>query len=199
MSLDGIDTLWSSPANRPDRAAIERHQRELFDRLRRERHRLTGIVSLVCVALAALTVAAAVALTGAAPAGGAGTRALLPLLALPWLALWRVARARRAHLDAHPAGGESIAAALAALADLNRRARARVRLIAALQAAAVPALALAVRALAADGRVRPGELPSLVAVLAGLLAAAALGAFAWDRFRLLPEQRHLRALLEAYA
>lgn len=196
MSLDGIETIWASPANRPGRSDLERQRVLLAERLRHDRRRLTATLALAAAPVAALSALLVVRLAGTTgePAGGGWT--LAPLLALPWLALWRFARARRAHLDAYPSLALSIAASLAAAADANRRARRRVRLVAWLQLAALPAIALALHGLGAEGKVRSAELPSLAAVLALLLLASALGGLAWDRLRLLPEQRHLRALLE---
>lgn len=196
MSPDGIETIWASPANRPGRGDLERQRVLLSERLRRDRRRLTATLALAAVPVVALSALLVVRLVGATgePAGSGWT--LAPLLALPWLALWRFARARRAHLDACPYPELSIAAALAAAADVNRRARRRIRLVAWLQLAALPAIALALHGLVAEGKVRSAELPSLAGALALLLVASALGGLAWDRLRLLPEQRHLRALLE---
>jgi hypothetical protein len=198
MSLEGIESIWSSPANRPGPDDVERLRHLLVERLGRDRRRLTRTLALAALPLAAasgLLVARLVGATGE-PAGGGW--ALAPMLALSWLALWRFARARRAHLAAHGRPADSIRVALAAAADANRRARSRVRWVVGLELAAVPALALALRGLLSEGRVRPDELPSLAGVLALLLLGSALGAVAWDRLRLRPEQRHLSELLEAY-
>jgi hypothetical protein len=197
MSLDGIDTIWASPANRTGRDAAERQSLLLALRLRRDRRRLTAILALAAVPLVAISTLLVVRLAGATGAPAEGWT-LAPPLALSWLAFWRFARARRAHLDAHPAPERSIADALAAAADANRRSRSRVRWLVGLDLAAAPALVLALRGLATEGKVLPHELPSLAAVLAAMLLAAAGAALAWDRFHLRPEQRRLRALLECY-
>jgi len=198
MSLEGIESIWSSPANRPGPDDVERLRHLLVERLGRDRRRLARTLALAALPLAAasgLLVARLVGATGE-PAGGGW--ALAPMLALSWLALWRFARARRAHLAAHGRPADSIRVALAAAADANRRARSRVRWVVGLELAAVPALALALRGLLSEGRVRPDELPSLAGVLALPLLGSVLGAVAWDRLRLRPEQRHLSELLEAY-
>jgi hypothetical protein len=198
MSLEGIESIWASPANRPGPDDLERLRRLLVERLSRDRRRLAGVLAIAAVPLAAASALLVARLAGATGEPAGTGWALAPMLALSWLALWRFGRARRAHLEAHGRPADSIRAALAAAADANRRARSRVRWVAGLELTAVPALALALRGLLSEGRVRPDELPSLAAVLALLLLGSALGALAWDRLRLRPEQRHLSELLESY-
>lgn len=196
MSLDWIDTVWSSPANRPAPEQLERLARELAGQVGKKARRLAMVLVVGGAVLASLS-ALLVHRLVTAPGGGEDW-ALAPLLAPAWLAFALVLRRALRHRAEHPAGVGPLSAVIRAAESETRMARTRVRTIAILHLVSVPALALGVRHLVDTGWVRPHELTSLSGVLAGLVLASLVGLFFYDRRELGPRQRHLRALVESY-
>lgn len=196
MSLEWIDTVWSSAANRTAPEQLERLARELAGQLGKKARRLAMVLVVSGGVLASLTVLLVHRLVTSSDGGG--DWALAPLLAPAWLAFALSLRRALRHRAEHPAGAGPLSAVIRAAESETRMARTRVRTIALLHLGSLPALALGVRQLLDSGRVRPHELTSLIGVLAGLVMISLVGLFLYDRRELGPRQRHLRALVESY-
>lgn len=195
MNSEWIDAVWGSPANRPAPDQLDRLARELVTHLGFCARRLALVLVLSGSVLLTLT---AVLVYRLITAGGGEDWALAPLLAPAWLAFGlALRRALRQHIE-HPASQSSLAQVIRAAENETRAARTRVRTIAILHLVSLPALALGVANLVATGRLRPHELTSLVAVLGGLVVAALIGLWLYDRRELAPRERQLRALGESY-
>lgn len=187
-----LDRIWRG--SRPLGSDPLAEDRRAFIRALRERSRRTLV--------AAFGAAGAVAAGTIALGSGALRRGepMLTVLLLPcWVALIALVHAEWQHRRVLPDLEGTIVEALRARLDRNRRARRRVRLLAALHATSLPLWTWGVFRLASTGRLAPGEVPSLVAVLAGLVLAAAAVLAHREIARLRPEANRLTELLRSYA
>lgn len=195
---DALARLWTSSGNRPGPAELARLRPSLVERLRRDQRRLVFRLGLAGAALAALSVVFVATWFGDAAAadsiGGATALLLLP----PWIAFGLFARRelRRHRADVH--AGMPVRDALVAAAEATRAALARVRTVGWLHLVSLPLLVLAVRELAAAGKVAPGEMPSLALVLGLLLLATWGGLHLYRSRRLEPRAQRLAGLLADY-
>ena len=189
---DLLDRIWR--AARPhDSDPLAEDRRAFIQSLRSRSRRMLLAATVAAGALAAGTT---FLVAGAVRQG----EATLALLLLPcWIALLSLARSEWLHRRVLPDVDSSILDALRARLERNRRARRRVRGMALLHAASVPLWAYGIVHLVSAGRLAPNELPSLVAVLSGLVLAAAFFLAYREFAQLRPEAERLSELLGSYA
>jgi predicted membrane channel-forming protein YqfA (hemolysin III family) len=198
MTFDDLVPAWQSPGNAPDIARLERLKRELVDRLAKEHRNFRVHVGMA----AAFTIFLAGAFFQYVRDGGAFDLARewgsLVFLLLPVGVAAFFLRGFIAHRQAHPHYDLSIAAALRAMLDENRLARARLRVSMAVATIAMALTPLITHQLALVGKQRPHEAASMLAAF-GVMYAIAMAWQVWKyRAKLLPERERLERLCKSY-
>jgi hypothetical protein len=202
MNFEEIESVWRSPHNQPSTTELEAHKMKLVTDLRRRHRASRGLLWISALPLLIITSK----IIGHAlwpdpahtPLNWAREWAVLPFLALPWLAWFIMLRLHLGHQRRHPDYSLSISASVAASLDENQTERTRSKIIVGLLVASIPMLAIVVHQLRAVGKA--GDEILVPAFVIWPAYVALLGAwFAWEYFRrLLPRKRELEALIQAY-
>lgn len=202
MNFADIQNAWQSPHNRPPAAELEKQKMEFIQTLhRRDRGFVIGL-TLIIAGLVLMTVMLLrnQMVAGGTPAGIDFSQewSVWLFFALPWIGTaWVFFRYRRM-LARQGDYSASIVDSVRALAEQNRFAQAKTRLILALEIVALPIVALVLQQLLSVGKMRPHEAKS-GALLFGLAMLLAIGGMLWELFKKLrPEQQRLEALLRSY-
>jgi hypothetical protein len=198
MNFADIQNAWASPHNRQSPAEIEAHKNTLATALARRRRGFLAFIVPPLVALIAFTALFAWRVTGGDLVVYGPDMAVPLLLVLPWAAIIYFLRRHGAHLSRHPDYRSSLVAALRALLDDNRQARARVKTMILMHLVSMPLLAFAVRQLADAGKVRAHELRSMIVFFGTVIVVALVGLLLFHLRKLRPEQDRLQALLRSY-
>jgi hypothetical protein len=195
MNTESLNELWNSSANRPERDAGKRLASHFISDLRRRRRLRAFWLAWTSFLLTGASVLAFGHLARNGLEGVTGQWALLPLLALPWMALvyfWR------AFFREGAVSGESalpLRAALVAAQAANNAERHHLRLVGWLFAAMVPVTALAIRQLHAAGKAPGNQAWSMAVTFGVIFILGGLGLLARHRRQLLPERRTIEARL----
>ncbi|GAB1487624.1 hypothetical protein MASR2M8_00640 [Opitutaceae bacterium] len=198
MSIDDLNRVWKSPANRP--APVESaREREAFITLLQREHRAFRFWVIRAVALlTVITIGLGVSITGDNPFDLNGEWAVLLLLALPWISAILFIRRQFQHRRTHPDYDQSVAHSVRALLDANRAAQQRSRIVQALLALSAPVMALCIWQLQAADKARPHEAASLATVMATAIVLSSIGVYVQSR-RLRPEEKRLTELAAEFA
>ena len=123
---------------------------------------------------------------------------MIPLLIIPWSVA--ILFLKRFIKPAAPLcrGDVALSDALSAAATANRAAQSRSKVMGVMYAVSIPALAGAVWQLHAVGKTSSREMLSMTIFLGVMLGLSGAGVFARYRFRLVPRQKHLEALLKQF-
>ena len=204
MNFDDLQSLWQSPANNPEPNDMKKQKEEFVSKLRREYRGFRLHMTLVFGALAVLTVKIVhhVLTQDALPQTKAidltSEWALIPFLALPWIAAIYFVRLHLKHRRSHPDYDQTISATLRAMVDSTASAMKRMKTMISLYIIGIPICALVMNQIQEAGKIRPHELKSMIALFGGITVIA-LACFAYEYFRnLVPRKRRLDALLEDY-
>jgi hypothetical protein len=194
MKLDEMQSAWNSPHNHP--ASEEQQQlaqqfvRQMIRRRRFQAIWLTNTFVWLTLATAALVKTLVV---------GKGNLtqewAMLPLLALPWIVAVHFLRRHLKPTLPVPSGSMPVAEVLQAALASNRTERSHLKLVAALQVGLIPFVALAVQQLHAAGKLSPTQQTCMVILFGAVLLVGMLGVAVRYFGRLMPQGRHLNALL----
>jgi hypothetical protein len=198
MNSDSLTKLWNSPENRPTPGAGELLASDFIARLRRRRRFKALWLTWTACLLATATGLAVIHLTRRGLDGVNGQWALLPLLALPWMAMVYFTRTflRQGAVPSEPA--PSLHAALLAARKANAVECRHLRVVGWLFTAMIPVTAVAVWQLHGAGKVPGNQLWSMAFVFGTVFALGALGLIMRYRGQLLPEQRDLDARLQEF-
>lgn len=195
MNLNEMQTLWNSPGNRPP-TATQQHLADKFTRqmLRRRRFQTFWLINSF-VWLTLITTLAIWNVTAKKIAIGQEW-ALIPLLVVPWAFAIHFLRSHLKSATPIARGELSVADALRAALDSNRREQAHLKWVGVLFAILIPLLAVSVWQLWATGKVSAGrELTSMAIFFGGVLLISSAGVAARYFGRVLPQQRQLDAVL----
>lgn len=195
MNTKSLNELWNSSANRPEPDAGNRVASHFLSDLRRRRRLRAVWLAWTSFLMTGASVLAVGHLARNGLDGVNGQWALLPLLALPWLALvyfWRefIRQGAVAGAPVLP-----LRAALLAAQAANTAERHRLRLVVWLFAAMVPVTVLAIWQLHAAGKTPGNQAWSMAVAFGVVFIVGGLGLLARHRRQLLPEQRTIEARL----
>lgn len=195
MNTEALNELWNSPANRPEPEAGKRLAAHFLSGLRRRRRLRALWLAWTSFLLTGASILAVSHLVRKGLDGVHGQWALLPLLALPWMALvyfWRAffRQGAVAEESAWP-----LRAALVAAQAANTAERHHLRLVGWLFAAMAPVTALAIWQLHAAGKAPGSQAWSMAVAFGVIFILGGLGLLARYRRQLLPERRTIEARL----
>jgi|GEM_PF-1979883 len=195
MNPESLNDLWNSSANRPGSAAGKQLASHFLSRLRRRRRLRAFWLAWTSFLLTAASVLAVNHGGRRGLEGVNGQWALLPLLALPWMALgyfwWAFFRQGTVSRES----ALPLRVALVAAQEANTAQRHHLRLVGGLFAAMVPLTAVAIWQLHAAGKTPGNQVWSMAVVLAVIFILGGLGLLARHRLQLVPEQRTIEARL----
>ena len=201
MNLNEIETLWRSAHNHPSDEQLTHAKAQFINALQRRRRGFILSLSVACSVLSVITVLLAIQVLWPDPARAEIdlTRewAVLPLLALPWLAAVLFIRQFRRHRAQFQNYERSISASLRALRDQTLLSAKRLKTIMLLHLVATPVLAICIHQIYQAGKARPHELVSMIAFFS-ILIVVTLGCLAFQLSRDRKEIHRLDALLANY-
>ncbi len=206
MSYDDIENLWRSPENNPTPSEMERQRAEFVSRLRREYLGFKLRMALIFGGLSWITGKLIHRIATQGPLqlpreksiDLASEWALIPFLALPWVAAILFVRLHLKHRRSHPDFDQSIPATIRAMVDSTRLAIKRLRIMVGLSVLGVPILAFCIIQIHHAGKIHPNELTSVAALFSAIFVIT-FGCFAIGYFRdLLPRKRRLEELMASY-
>ena len=195
MNADALNDLWNSAPNRPPADAGARLAADFVARLQRRRRVQAWWLAWTFLALTVVTGVVVTQLVTRGAAGVAGQWALWPMLVLPWGAAFVFLRQFRRESAVNEAARSSLRVTLLTAQAANRSERRRLAAIGALQSAAVPLSAIAIRQLYLSGKATVDQAWSMALVF-GLALAVGGGVVFWRyRQHLVPERRKIESLL----
>lgn len=202
MNFEDIESVWRSPHNQPSALELEEHKMKLVSELRRRHRASRGHLWISAVPLVIITfkiMSHAVWPDPAhTPMNWNREWAVIPFLALPWFGWFIMLRLHLVHQRRHPDYDRSISASVAASLDDNKTERTRYKIIVGLLIASIPLLVIIVHQLRAVGKAGDEILLPAYVIWPAYVALMAAW-FGWYYFRrLLPRQRELEALVQAY-
>lgn len=195
MNAKSLNELWNSSANRPEPDAGQQLAAQFVSRMRRRRRFRAVWLAWTSFLLTVASILAVTHLIRKGLDGANGQWALLPLLALPWLAVgyfWR------AFFREGTGAGDvalPLRAVLVAAQAANTAERRHLRLVGGLFAVMGPVCALAIWQLHAAGKTPGNQVWSMALAFGVIFILGGLGLTARYRRRLLPEQRTIEARL----
>lgn len=202
MNFDDIQKTWQSPLNRPTPAQIESDKMNFLTDLRKRNRGAVIFMLWILALLTFITGRVVLQLIAPSPASDpidlSREWAMVPLLALPWIALAIFYRKYRGYRHRNPDSGSSISASVRALRDENRLARERHRWVSILSAGMLLLMPLIVYQLRAVGKAGDEILVPAFVLLPALMLAIFIGMRWHDRRVLQPRQRELEELLANY-
>jgi hypothetical protein len=198
MNFNELQNLWNTGGNEPTSVQREKLARQFADKLRRQRRNQLIWLVWTFFVLTALTGFVGWLVFGTDKIYLAREWGLIPLLLIPWSAAGFFLK--RFLKPAAPLcrGDVAIADALAAAATVNRAAQSRAKVLGIMYAVFIPALACAVWQLHSVGKTSSREMLSMTIFFATALCLGAGAVCARYRFRLVPQQKHLDALLRQF-
>lgn len=200
MSMNDIENAWRSPRNQPTPEEIERERAKCLAKLRNRQRGFYVCMALVFTWLTIFTGAMIRHWLWPDAAKNAilfsREWAIVPLLALPWIAAIGFVIQYRRRSRQVPASG-SIADSLRALAAQARLSAGRKKTILWMHLVSTPLLALSVMQIYAAGKARPNEVASMALVFV-VLVGTSVAALAYDLRRGRREIDRLESLVQEY-
>jgi hypothetical protein len=200
MDFEALQAAWRSSANAPSAAATDYVLREASATLGRRRKAWLRLLSF-----AALMLIAPIALLAIEIVSGRGEIAdlsrewaLIPLTLIPFAILVLIARRYGQHMSRHPAVQGSLLEAFRALLDENGAARLRTYLVGGAMLLFVPVLGFMLTQLGATGKMEPEHILQASVLMGAGLTGGAIALMVRYLSRLVPERRHLIALIRQY-
>lgn len=198
MNFNELQTLWNAGGNEPTSVQREKLARQFADKLRRQRRNQLIWLVWTFFVLTVMTGFVSWVIFGTNKVDLAREWGIIPLLLIPWSVA--ILFLKRFIKPAAPLcrGDVALSAALAAAAAANRAAQSRSKVMGVMYAISIPALACALWQLHAVGKTSSREMLSMAIFFAAVLGLSAAAVFARYRFRLVPQQKHLEALLKQF-
>lgn len=196
MDYEALQNAWRAAGNDPDAAARSYILAEARSTLARRRTHLRRMLAFAGVMLTIpLALMGVDIVTGQSDFIDINREwGLIPFALIPFAALILIAR-RGAHRDA-PVG--ALLESFRALREDNAAAQARIVIIGGAMVLFAPLLYVLLNQLVSVGKMAPHEMQSAALVLGGALGLSALWMAVKFITQLLPERRHLDALIGQY-
>ena len=198
MNFAELQTIWNSPANRPNPAQREKLTQQLLAWVRQQRRHQLIWLAWTFAALTGITSFAAWLLFATGKVDLGTEWALLPLLLVPWCFAFLFLKRFLKPADPLTSGDVPIADALTRALKANEAAQFRLRAVGALYTIFIPILAISIWQLHAAGKASAREIFSMAVFFGSVLLLCGAGVFARYRFRLKPQHEHLKSLLHHY-
>ena len=198
MNFNELQTLWNARGNEPTPAQREKLTRQFADTLRRQRRNQLIWLVWTFFALTVMTGFASWVIFGTDKVDLAREWGMIPLILIPWSVA--ILFLKRFLKPAAPLcrGDAAIVDALSAAVAANRAAQSRSKIMGMMYAIFIPVLACGVWQLHSVGKTSSREMLSMTIFFAVALGLGAAAVFARYRFRLVPQQKHLEALLRQF-
>jgi hypothetical protein len=201
MNFDEIEKLWRSPLNQPTAEQIERDKMKFVNDLKKKHLGQIVFCTWIFAVLAFLTGKILVHILWPDPnldrIDFSREWAVIPFLALPWIAWAYMVFQLRRHRSKHANYDRSIHASLKALLDENRMSRARNKFIAfhlAVTALVMPLIIHQIKAVGKAGN----EINVMYWIVPILMGVILLSMWRQHTRKLLPEKQRLEDLLNSY-
>lgn len=199
MNFELLERAWRTSANSPTEAAKAYLMEEMMEALEKRRRDTRGFTLIIAIVLALWTAKIGYdVIANPFPFDFGREWAALPLVMLPWVALFFIRAQHKRHVAAFPDPYRSTPDTLRALIDENEAAQARTRWMAGMTLVCIALLAIMLGQLMSVGKMT-GQNVLQGAILFGTIFAGIWAYHGWQYFRKLrPEGDRLRRLLAEY-
>ena len=198
MNFAELQTIWNSPANRPNPAQREKLTQQLLAWVRRQRRHQFIWLTWTFAALTGITALAGWLLFATSKVDLGMEWGLIPLLLLPWCFAFLFLKRFLKPVDPLASGDMPIADALTRALKANEAAQFRLQTVGILYAIFIPVLATGIWQLHSAGKASTREIFSMCVFFGSVLLLCGAGVFARYRLRLKPQHEHLKSLLHHY-